>query len=66
MQAMFHFGRKFLFDGYLIASKILCDGYVINKACSNCKSLIIMIYLCDGYVIKGNFLFDGYLILKQK
>ena len=52
--------------GVVEDSKILCDGYVTNKAYSNYKSLIIRSYLCDGYVTTGNFLFDGYLILKQK
>jgi len=27
---IFHFGLKSLFNGYLIASKILCDGYLIK------------------------------------
>jgi hypothetical protein len=29
MPVIFHFGLKSLFDGYLITSKILCDGYVM-------------------------------------
>ena len=52
--------------GVVEDSKILCDGYVTNKAYSNYKSLIITSYLCGGYVIKGESLFDSYLILKQK
>ena len=31
MPATYHFGLKILFDGCLITSKILCDGYVITN-----------------------------------
>lgn len=31
MPVKYHFGHKILFDGYLTASKFLCDGYVIYK-----------------------------------
>ena len=65
MPATYHFGLKTIFDGYLIASKFLCDGYVIggSKQCFN--SLIINVFLCDSYVISYPVLFDSHL-LKEK
>ncbi|KXK40325.1 MAG: hypothetical protein UZ09_BCD002000420 [Bacteroidetes bacterium OLB9] len=66
MRAIFHFGHKILFDGYLTASKFLCDGYVIESAKLKCNSLIISNFLSDGYVIYKRFLFDGYLIKVTK
>lgn len=64
MPVTHHFGLNSLFDGYLITSKILCDGYVIRKPNQKHNALNINSFLCDGYVIAANFLFDGYLILK--
>lgn len=57
-----HFGLKNLFDGYLMPSRFLCYGYVIDGGVINFKSLIINDFLCAGYVIGSLFLFDGHLI----
>lgn len=62
MPAIFHFGLNNLFDGCLTHSEFLCDGYVINGANNQLKSLIINDFLCDGYVIGKQILFDGHLI----
>jgi hypothetical protein len=58
IELMNHFGRKFLFDGYLISSYILCDRHVILNIMPQHKQLNINAFLCDGYVITYNFLFD--------
>lgn len=65
MPVTYHFGLKTLFDGYLITSKILCDGYVTERHNNNCNYLIFNNYLCDGYVIDKAILCDGHLI-KEK
>lgn len=44
MLVIFHFGLKFLFDGYLIKK-------ILNKI----KYLIIITFLFDGYLIDLNF-----------
>jgi len=41
MPVIFHFGPESLFDGYLITSKILCDGYVMGSTQIKAKSFII-------------------------
>jgi hypothetical protein len=51
---MFPIGFNFLFDGYVIPDKILCDGYVIERNNQKHKLLSINIILCDGYVIERN------------
>jgi len=61
-EVMHHFGLKILFDGYLIASKFLCDGYVIGDIPYNCKSFFISYFLCDDYVIVEQALFNSHLI----
>ena len=65
MQVISHFGLKILFDGYLMTTKFLCDGYVIGSTQLIAKLLIINGFLCDGYVINKPILFDGHLI-KEK
>lgn len=58
MQVIYHFGRRFLFDGYLTSSYILCDGHVILSIMPQHKQLNINTFLCDSYVITYNFLFN--------
>lgn len=55
MQVMFPIGLKALFDGYLMPSRFLCYGYVIDGGVINFKSLIINDFLCDDYVIGSLF-----------
>ncbi|MBW7844186.1 MAG: hypothetical protein H3C45_00785 [Bacteroidia bacterium] len=43
-------------------SEFLCDGYVIDGATNQLKSLIFNDFLCDSYVIGSPILFDGHLI----
>lgn len=62
MPAIYHFGLKILFDGYLTSSEFLCDGYVIGDTNNQHNTLIINHLLCDGYVISTPILFDGHLI----
>lgn len=62
MPAIYHFGLKNLFDGCLTNSEFLCDGYVIDGATNQLKSLIFNDFLCDSYVIGSPILFDGHLI----
>jgi hypothetical protein len=66
MQVTSRFGLKSLFDGYLITSKILCDGYVMGSTQTKAKSLITNDFLCDGYVIDEQILFDVNLIKQKK
>lgn len=66
MQVMFPIGLKTLFDGHLMPSRFLCDGYVIDGGVINFKSLIVNDFLCDGYVIGSLFLFDGHLIKEKQ
>ncbi len=57
--------NDFLFDAYLINSRILCDGYVIEQYNQNYNSLTFNKNSCDGYVIDKAILCDGHLI-KEK
>ena len=66
MRATYHFGLKTLFDGYLTALELLCDGYVIDDVVLHHNMLNFNEFLCDGYVIGRSILCDGYLIKVKK
>lgn len=60
-ESTYHFGLNLLFDDYMITSKFLCDGYLIDEDQKRSDQLIINALLCDDYVIGNQILFDEHL-----